>query len=70
MGHRHHNLASERVRLGMTQKQLAERLGCSFKTLWKWEKDIDSMPVETLRAASRLFGCSVDYLLDMTAERV
>lgn len=66
----HYNLASERVRLGMTQEQLASKLGCSIKTLWKWEKDIAAMPVEKLRLASKIFGCSIDYLTDMTAERI
>jgi transcriptional regulator with XRE-family HTH domain len=66
----HFNLASERVRLGMTQEQLADKLNCSAKTIWKWEKDISTMPVEKLTAASKLFGCSIDYLTDMTIERV
>ena len=67
---KHRNLTSERVRLGMTQEQLASELGCTVKSLWKWEKDVESMPIDMLRAASSFFGCSIDYLVDMTAERI
>lgn len=63
------NLASERVRLDMTQQDMAEKLECTVKTLGKWEKDISTMPGKALLVAAALFGCSVDYLLDKTDER-
>ncbi len=66
----HFNLASERVRLGMTQRQLSNELGCSVKTLCKWEKDTKSMPIETMMKAAGIFGCSLDYLLDQSDERL
>ena len=65
----HMNLASERVRLDLTQKEMAEKLGCTVKTLGKWERDISAMPGKTLSEAESLFDCSVDYLLDKTDER-
>lgn len=67
---KHYNLASERTRAGMTQEQLAAKLGYSQKTVGKWEKDISSMPGDTIRACASLFGCSIDYLLDETDDRL
>lgn len=67
---RHFNLASERIRLGMNQTQLGERLGYGVKTISKWEKDISSMPGKAVRDAANIFGCSVDYLLDETDDRL
>ena len=67
---KHFNLASERVRLGMTQEQLSAELSCSVKTLGKWEKDTASMPGEKLMTAAGIFGCSLDYLLDKSDERL
>ena len=66
----HYNLASERVRLGMTQEQLSERLSCTVKTLGKWEKDMSTMPGEKMLQAASLFGCSLDYLTDQSNERL
>lgn len=66
----HFNLASERVRLGMTQEQLSKELNCSVKTLGKWEKDLTTIPGETIKNAAQLFGCSIDYLLDQSEERL
>ena len=64
------NLASERTRLGMNQTQLAERLGCSKNSIVKWEKDISTMPTSILLDAASIFGCSADYLLNRTSDRI
>lgn len=66
----HFNLASERVRLGMNQEQMSRELDCTVKTLGKWEKDPTTMPGEKMMQAARFFGCSLDYLLDQTDERL
>lgn len=65
-----YNLASERVRLGMTQEQLSAELGYGVKTIGKWEKDVSSMPSEVAVKAATFFGCSLDYLLDLTDDRL
>ena len=65
-----YNLASERVRAGLTQEQLCSELGCSLKTLGKWEKDATTMPGTAIKHASAFFGCSVDYLLGNSEERL
>lgn len=63
------NMASERVRLGVTQKEMAERLGVSSSAFFKYETDVMTAPVDVLCKAADMFGCSVDYLLDRTTER-
>lgn len=65
----HYNLASERKRIGLTQKQLGEELGYDIKTIGKWEKDISTMPSEAVMKAASIFSCSIDYLMDFTDER-
>lgn len=65
----HRNLASERVRIGLTQQELADELGVSLKTIVKWESDISTMPNSMARKAADLFICSTDYLSDRCDER-
>jgi len=67
MGHK--NLASERVRLGMNQRECANALNVTFGAICKYESNPDSMPAEFVKRAAEYFGCSSDYLLDMTDER-
>lgn len=64
------NLASERIRLGMNQSDLAKELNTTLKTICKYEADPSSMPADMLKRAAELFGCSIDYLLGMTDERL
>lgn len=53
-----------RKRDGMTQEQLAEKIGVSRQALSKWENG-DVLPdTENILALSRLFGVTVDYLLN------
>ena len=50
-------LASERVRLGLTQEEAAERLGCSTKSLCFYENNVRDTPAEIANAAADLYGC-------------
>lgn len=65
----HKNLASERVRLGLSQSQLAEELGTSITKIHKYETFKSPMSVDFVARAADFFGCSIDYLLDRTDER-
>ena len=67
---RHKNLASERTRLDMNQEQLAEKLGTDLKTIHEYETYKKPMPAEFALDAAAFFGCSLDYLLDRTDERL
>ena len=46
-----------------TQEQLAELLGVSRQAISRWESDIAFPETEKLIKISRLYGCTVDYLL-------
>lgn len=64
------NMASERVRLGMTQQEMANLLNIAVSTLCRYENDADSIPPAVLKKSADVFGCTTDYLLDLTPERV
>lgn len=66
----HRNLASERIRLGLNQTECSKELGVTLKMLVKYESDAGSMPADFVKRAADFFGCSSDYLLDMTEERL
>lgn len=67
---KHKNLASERIRLGLNQTECSKELGVTLKMLVKYEADAGSMPADFVKRAADFFGCSSDYLLDMTEERL
>ncbi|MBQ7923275.1 MAG: helix-turn-helix transcriptional regulator [Clostridia bacterium] len=58
-----HNIADRRKQCGMTQAELAEKLGYSDKSISKWER-CEGMPdVLCLKRMADLFGVPVDALL-------
>lgn len=64
-------LKSLRKERGMTQEQLAERLGVTAKTISRWETGVYLPPAEMLLALSELYGLTVNELLSakrLTAE--
>jgi len=63
-------IGSERVRLRKSQVTLAKELGISSKTLSSWESDNMRCPSEYLVKMADTFGCSVDYLLGFSPERL
>ena len=67
---KHRNLASERIRVGLNQTKCADALKVSVKLLVKYESNADEMPADFVKRAADFFGCSADYLLDMTDDRL
>lgn len=63
------NICSERHRLGLTQLELADRIGVSVNAVSAWENDSFEPNSNSLKKLSQLFSCSTDYLLDLTDER-
>lgn len=61
-----HNMRAERARKGMTVEQVADAIGVHANAVHRWEHG-DSEPLATnIVALSKLYGCSPEYLLDMT----
>ncbi len=56
-------IAKHRKENNMTQEQLAELLEVSRQSVSKWESNLAFPETEKLLQLSRLFDCSVDYLL-------
>jgi len=48
-------LKSLRVRIGMTQQDVAEKLGVDRQTIGRWEKDSGAMPVKFVYIFSELY---------------
>lgn len=58
-----------RKRLGMTQEQLAERMGVSAQAVSKWENNLSCPDISVLPDLAGVFGISVDELLGRDAVR-
>ena len=56
-------LKSIRKQAGMSQEQLAEKLGVSRQAVTKWETDAGIPDIENIMAVSALFDISIDELL-------
>lgn len=57
-------LKEARKQAGLSQEQLAEKLGISRSAVAKWETDKGLPDVDNLKALSGLLSVSIDYLLD------
>ena len=61
-------LKAGRVRLNLSQEQLAEKLYVSRQAVTKWETDKGMPSLASLQDIAKLFGVSVDELLDQDSE--
>ena len=57
-----------RRREGLSQEQLADRLGVTRQSVSKWESGAAAPELSKLVALSELFSVSVDYLVGLTDE--
>ncbi len=57
-------IATERKKLGLSQEELAIKIGVSQKSISKYERGISRPTYETLIAMAKLFDVSLDYLLN------
>ncbi len=53
-----------RKKFGLSQEQLAEIMNVSRQAITKWEKDRGTPDVSNLQELSKIFGITVDYLLN------
>lgn len=56
-------IASLRKERGMTQLELAEKMGVTDKAVSKWERDLSCPDIYALPRLAELFGVSVDELV-------
>lgn len=57
-----------RTEKGLSQKALAERLGCNQSMVSFWENGINEPTENAIRKAALFFEVSADYLLGLTDE--
>lgn len=58
-----HKIKKARTDANLTQKDLADSLNVTFQTISKWENDTTEPDLATLRALTKLLGCSLEYLV-------
>ena len=61
-------IASLRKENGMTQLELAEKMGVTDKAVSKWERDLSCPDVNSLPKLAEIFDISVDELMQIKAE--
>lgn len=58
-----HRLYNARSFSNMTMKEVAEKIGVRYSTVWGWENGISIPRVDNLIKLSRLYEVSIDYIL-------
>ena len=58
-----------RYKCGLTQEQLASRLGISAQSVSKWENAVAMPDITLLPMLAEVFGVSIDELFDLTVEQ-
>lgn len=64
------NIRSERIRMQMSQSDLAYALNVNQNSISNWETGSSTPSANNLVRMVELFGCSSDYLLGLTDERL
>lgn len=58
-----------RFQAGLTQEQLAEKLGIRAQSVSKWENAVAMPDIAALPLLAEIFGVSIDDLFDVTTEQ-
>lgn len=58
-----------RFKAGLTQEQLADKLGIGPQSVSKWENAVAMPDITTLPLLAEVFGVTIDDLFDLTAEQ-
>lgn len=65
------NIRSERTKVSLTQAGLGDKLGVGVDVIRNWEDGTTPInKIEYLINMADLFGCSIDYLLGRTEDRI
>jgi transcriptional regulator with XRE-family HTH domain len=65
----HEILKEARINAGLTQSQLAEKIGVAKSTYCNWELGTREPNILKIKALAKLFGVSVDYLVGFEPTR-
>ena len=57
------NIKAEQARHNLSNQNLASKLGVSDRTITNWMNGKTEIPASKLLAMSRIFSCTIDYLL-------
>lgn len=63
-------IAQKRKALGLTQEDLAARLGVSSQAVSKWENDVSCPDISLLPALARALNCTTDAILSGKEDEV
>ena len=64
------NIASERMKLGLSQEQLGNQLDVSRDVVSNWEQGTTNPKADAIIKMAELFNCSIDYLFCRTEDRI
>ncbi|MSA02945.1 helix-turn-helix domain-containing protein [Lactonifactor sp. BIOML-A3] len=64
------NIEAERARKRLTKEELAKTLDISVKTYYNWINGDTDIPGSALLKMAKLFGTSIEYLLEETEKEV
>ena len=62
-------IKAERAMAGLSQEQLADKLGTRRDTIRAWETGARQVPSNAVRNMARLFGVTSDWLLGLSDTR-
>ena len=62
-------IKGERATLSLTQENLANMFNVDVRTIRRWEKGENDIPVSVICKMADLFNVSTDYLLERTDVR-
>lgn len=63
------NIEAERVRIGLSKKEFAKRLGVSTKTYYNWVYGKNPIPSTYLVKMAGICNSEIDYLLGVSADK-
>jgi transcriptional regulator with XRE-family HTH domain len=63
------NLKKLRLDAGLKQVDVAKKIGVAKNTYCKWELGTREPDIMKIKALAKLYGVSVDYLLDLTDKK-
>lgn len=56
-------IAQKRIEHGLTQKELAEKIGCYPKDVCRWENGVRTPTAESLVKIAKALDCTLDDLV-------